>query len=221
MNTIIGNGLNTYRHTQQASRQNHTRIGNGNWGGAAEPLYEDARSMNIKDSGISAQEAYERMSGSGKALPEAEQDEECKNKSVEEGSTEQLSPTEDEIEILKVTDIEVVSLHNGVSFYYNCDTGELQCINHNDGRPGRHALWSKTLSYEDWERCCDEMLDRYADRAAGQFVYRYQAYLRHEEFWDMYLDGKVDLRTLTEKDVALSEEELYDKFLLDMASHKE
>ena len=36
----------------------------------------------------------------------------------------------------------------------------------------------------------------------------------------MYLDGKVDLRALTEKDDALSEEELYDKFLRDMAYHK-
>lgn len=199
MNTIIGNSSYTYRYTRQADKQNRARTGNGNWGRAAEPLYEDARSMNTKDSGISAQEAYERMSGPGKTLPEAGRD---------------------EIEISKVTDIEVVSLHNGVSFYYNCDTGELRCINHDNGRPGRHALWSKTLSLEDWEKCCDEMFDRYADRAAGQFVYRYQAYLRHEEFWDMYLEGKFDLRALVEKDDALSEEELYDKFLRDMANHE-
>lgn len=199
MNTIIGNGLNSYRHTQQAGKQNHIRTGNGNWGHAAESVYEDIGGLKTKDSGISAQEAYERLGNSGKTLPEAGQD---------------------EIEILKVTDIEVVSLHNGVSFYYNCDTGELQCINHNDGRPGRHALWSKTLSSEDWERCCDEMLDRYADRTAGQFVYRYQAYLRHEDFWDMYLEGKVDLRTLTEKDDSFSEEELYIKFLRDMANQR-
>ena len=164
MNTIIGNGLNTYRHTQQADRQNRVRTANGNWGRTAEPFYEDVQSSNTKDSGISAQEAYERMSGSGKAVSEAEQ-----SPPTEEGT-------------IKVTDIEVVSLHNGVSFYYNCDTGELQCINDYDSRPGRHALWSKTLTYEDWEQCCNEMLDRYADKAAGQFVYRYQAYLRHEDF---------------------------------------
>ena len=220
MNTIIGNSSYIYRHTQQAGKQNHIRTGNGNWGHAAESVYEDAGGLKTKDSGITAQEAYERVGNSGKTLPETGREEEYKDKSVEVSDTEQLPTKEDEIEILKVTDIEVVSLHNGVSFYYNCDTGELQCINHNDGRPGRHALWSKTLTYEDWERCCGEMLDRYADRAAGQFVYRYQAYLRHEEFWDMYLDGKVDLRTLTEKDAALSEEELYNKFLRDMVNRE-
>ena len=213
MNTIIDSGLNTYRHTQQADKQNCTRTGHGNWGRTAEPLYEDAWIINSKDSGISAQEAYERLGSSGKTLPEAGQDEECMDKSAKTSDAEQIPSAEDEIEILKVTDIEVVSLHNGVSFYYNCDTGELQCINHNDGRTGRHALWSKTLTYEDWERCCDEMLDRYADKAAGQFVYRYQAYLRYEEFWDMYLEGKVDFRALVERDDALSEEEFYSKFL--------
>ena len=36
----------------------------------------------------------------------------------------------------------------------------------------------------------------------------------------MYLEGKVDLKALTEKDDALSEEELYDKFLQDMANQR-
>lgn len=119
----------------------------------------------------------------------------------------------------KVTDIEVVSLNNGVSFYYNCDTGELQCINDYDSRPGRHALWSKNLSPEDWEKC-NKMFDNYADMAAGHFVFRYQAYLKHEEFWDMYLDGKVDLTTLVEDNDMFSEDELYDKFLRDIANRK-
>ena len=43
MNTIIDNGLNAYRHMQQADKRNHIRIRNGNWGSTAEPLYEDAR----------------------------------------------------------------------------------------------------------------------------------------------------------------------------------
>lgn len=89
MNTIIDNGLNTYRNMQQADKQNHARIRNGNWGSTAGPLYEDVRIPNTKDSGISVQEAYERLSGSGKTLPEAEQ----------------LSPTEGKIE--KVTDITI------------------------------------------------------------------------------------------------------------------
>ena len=201
MNTIIGNGLDTYRHTQQADKQNRARTGNGNWGRTAEPLYEDARSMNTKDSGISAQEAYERLGGSGKILPEAEQ----------------LPLAESEIE--KVTEIGVASLSNGVSFYFNDDTGEVICVNDNDSRPSRQVLWRKSLSPEDMARC-DKLFDNYADVTAGGFVFRYQAYLKHEEFWDMYLDGKVDLRALTEKDDALSEEELYDKLLRDMAYHK-
>lgn len=215
MNTIIGNGLNNYRYTQQSDKQNHTRIRNGNWGSTTEPFYEDVRILNTKDSGISVQEAYERLGGSGKALPETGQDEERKDKSVEASYTEQLPSTEDEI--LKVTDIEVASLSNGVSFYFNKDTGEVSCVNDNDSRPGRQILWSKTLSHEDMERC-NKMFDNYADIAAGHFVFRYQAYLKHEEFWDMYLDGKVDLGALTEKDDVLSEDELYDKFLRDMAN---
>ena len=43
MNTIIGNGLNTYRHTQQADKQNRVRTENGNWGRTAEPFYEDVQ----------------------------------------------------------------------------------------------------------------------------------------------------------------------------------
>ena len=216
MNTIIGNSSYIYRHTQQAGKQNHIRTGNGNWGHAAESVYEDAEGLKTKDSGISAQEAYER-SHSGKTLPEAGQEEEYKDKSVEVSDTEQLPSTEDEI--LKVTDIEVASLSNGVSFYFNKDTGEVSCVNDNDSRPGRQILWSKTLSPEDMERC-NKMFDNYADIATGHFVFRFQAYMKHEEFWDMYLDGKVDLGALTEKDDALSEDELYDKFLRDMESSR-
>lgn len=34
----------------------------------------------------------------------------------------------------------------------------------------------------------------------------------------MYLDGKVDLSTLIQEDAALSDDELYNKFLLDMVN---
>ena len=62
--------------------------------------------------------------------------------------------------------------------------------------------------------------EKVTDMAAGHFVFRYQAYLKHEEFWDMYLDGKVDLTTLVEDNDMFSEDELYDKFLRDMTNRK-
>lgn len=49
-------------------------------------------------------------------------------------------------------------------------------------------------------------------------MFRYDAYLKHEEFWDMYLEGKAGLTSLIKKDDALSVGELYDKFLRDMAN---
>ena len=111
----------------------------------------------------------------------------------------QLPSAEDVTETEKVTDIGVVSLSNGVSFYFNDDTGEVTCINDNDSRPGRQVMWSKVLSSEEMARC-DKLFDNYKDEAAGHFVFRYKAYLEHEEFWDMYLDGKVDLTALIQED---------------------
>lgn len=177
----------------------------------------DVQTVNTTDTGISMQEAYERLSGSGKPLPEAGQDEECKEKNVggsDLAASAGLPPG------TKVTEIAVASLPNGVSFYFNEDTGEVSCIDDRDSRPGRHALWSKILSPEERERVYNQLFDNYKDVAAGRFVYRYRAYLKHEEFWDMYLDGKVDLTTLVESDSMLSEEELYNKFLHDKVNGK-
>lgn len=126
---------------------------------------------------------------------------------------ELLEKTETE----KVTDIGVASLPNGVSFYFNNDTGEVSCVNDNDSRPGRQVMWSKILSSEGMARC-DKLFDNYKDETAGHFVFRYKAYLKHEKFWDMYLDGKVDLAALVQEDSALSDDELYNKFLRDMAN---
>lgn len=150
-------------------------------------------------------------------LAEAGQDEECKEKNVD-GSD--LAASAGLPPGTKVTEIAVASLPNGVSFYFNEDTGEVSCINDRDSRPGRHALWSKILSPEERERVYNQLFDNYKDVAAGRFVYRYRAYLKHEEFWDMYLDGKVDLTTLVESDSMLSEEELYNKFLHDKVNGK-
>lgn len=208
MNTIIGNSLYSYRGTQQVDKQNHIRIRNDNLGSAAEQLYENVRIVKTKDSGISIQEAYERICDPGKAIPEVEQDEECEDMFIK------VSDVKEEVSLdgeANVTEIGVASLPNGVSFYFNEDTGEVSCVNDSDTRPGRHVLWSKTLSPGDWEKC-DKLFDNYKDAAAGGFIFRYRAYLMHEEFWDMYLEGKVDLATLTENDDMLSEDELYNKF---------
>lgn len=95
----------------------------------------------------------------------------------------------------KVTEIGVASLPNGISFYFNEDTGEVSCVNDKDDRPGRQVLWSKNLTSEEMERC-DRLFENYKDEAAGHFVFRYSAYLEREEFWDRYLAGKIDLATL-------------------------
>ena len=103
------------------------------------------------------------------------------------------------------------------SFYFNDDTGEVTCVNDNDSRSGRQVMWSKILSSEEMARC-DKLFDNYKDEAAGHFVFRYKAYLKHEEFWDMYLGGKVDLAALIQGDDTLSDDGLYDKFLQNMAN---
>lgn len=217
MNIISSNNSYIYRSTQQADKQNHDQTRNGNWESTAKQFYEDAQTVNTEDSGISIQEAYERMGSSGKALPEAGQDEECKEKNVE-GSD--LAASAGLPPGTKVTEIAVWSLPNGVSFYFNEDTGEMSCINDRDSRPGRHALWSKIIAPEDRERVYNQLFDNYKDVAVGNFVYRYRAYLKHEEFWDMYLENKVDLTTLVEHDSTLSEDELYNKFLKDMRNRE-
>ena len=140
-------------------------------------------------------------------------DEEYKDKPVEVSDVKQPPSLGGLDGKTKVTEIGVASLKD-FSFYFNEDTGEISCISHYNNQPGRHPLWSKHLSAEERERC-DKLFDNYKDVAAGGFVFRYRAYLMHEEFWDMYLEGKVDLSTLMEHDDTLSENELYNKFLLD------
>lgn len=213
MNTIIDNSSYSYRNAQQTDKQNHVRIRNGNQGSTKEHLYEEARIVRTKDFGISMQEAYKRMCDLGKALPEVGQDEECKDKFDERSGVKGIASLAGLSPETKVTEIGVASLKD-VSFYFNEDTGEVSCVSHSDKYSARNVLWSKILSSEDWKRC-DKLFDNYKDAAAGGFVFRYRAYLLHEEFWDMYLEGKVDLATLTESDDTLSEDEFYNKFLRD------
>lgn len=89
-----------------------------------------------------------------------------------------------------ITDIEVVSLADEeISFYYNTDTGELKCIENNDHRPGQN-LWNMTLSPEEYEKCAP-LFERYKGETQWQFYYG--AYLRHEDFWEMYLQEGFDI----------------------------
>ena len=213
MNTISSNSSYTYRCRQQADKQPYVRNKNGNLGSTAGHLYEDVQIINTKDSSISMLEAYERLSGLGKTLLEADQNGECKDKSAEVSDVGRFPSLGGLCPETKVTEIGVASLKD-FSFYFNEETGEVSCISHSDNRPGWNPLWSKNLSPEDRERC-DKLFDNYKDVTAGDFVYRYRAYLMHEEFWDMYLEGKVDLATLIESDDTLSEDELYNKFLRD------
>lgn len=130
--------------------------------------------------GISAWEAYESMSGSTKIIPEASQD----------------TSADSQPEPKKVIEMSIASLPDmGISFYFNEQTGEVSCVNDNDPTPGRQVLWSKQLSGEEMTRC-DALFERYPDYAKGCFEYRYKAYLMDEKFWDMFLDGKIDLKAL-------------------------
>lgn len=217
MNTIISNSSYACRSTQQTDRQKHARSRNVNLESTVEQFYGDVGTANTKDSDISVQEVYERMGGLAKTLPEAEQDDEYMDKSIGESDVKR-SPSSASLDgETHVTEIGVVSLPSGVSFYFNEDTGEVSCVNDRDSRPGKQILWNKILSPEELVKC-DKMFENYKDIAAGCFVCKYRAYLPHEEFWDMYLEGKVDLAKLTESDDTLSEEELYRGFLRDMAS---
>lgn len=216
MNAINSNSSYIYGSTQQATNQNRVQTGNGNWESTAKQFYENAQTVNTKEPGISVQEAYERLNGSGKILPEAGQDEECEDKSIQKSNINELAISAGLSPDTKVTEIAVWSLFNGFSFYLNEDTGELSCVSDYDSRSGRHALWTKTISPKDRERVYNQLLDDYKDVAAGHFVYRYRAYLPHKEFWDMYLEDKVDLTSLIEYDDTLSEEEFYNMFLRDI-----
>lgn len=214
MNEISGNRLYPYRSTQQASKQNHVWIRNSNPKGTEEKFYDDIQTVNSRNSGISRQEAYERLSGSGKILQEESQDEAYNEKFMEVSDVNQLASQAGLSSDIKVTETGVVSLSNGVSFYFDEGTGEVSCVSHNDSHSGKHVLWSKTFLPEDMIKC-DKLFDNYKDIAAGHIVFRYRAYLKHEEFWDMYLNGRVDLSTLIESDDMLSEDELYNKFIQD------
>ena len=91
------------------------------------------------------------------------------------------------------------------SFYFNDETGEVSCVDDTNPKPGRQSLWSRTLSEEELARC-DKLFDRY--KGERNWIYRYEAYLKHEDFWDMYLDNDTDIQLV---DGLFKDQELYDK----------
>lgn len=120
------------------------------------------------------------MSGKAKMIPEASQD----------------ASVASQPEPKKVIDIGVATFPDmGISFYFNEQTGEVKCVNLKDPDPGRQVLWSKQLSDEEMTKC-DALFENYPDYTKGCFEYRYKEYLTDEKFWDMFLDGKIDLKTL-------------------------
>ncbi len=94
------------------------------------------------------------------------------------------------------------------SFYYNHSTGELDCVKDNSGKAGRDILWSKEISEIDYENC-GALFERYKGETTWE--YKYEAYLAHEDFWDMYLNGDVDMDALRKADELLTGDDLFNK----------
>ncbi len=99
----------------------------------------------------------------------------------------------------KVIEMAVVSLPDmGISFHYNLDTGELECVDDNNTQPGRQIRWSKRISMEEYDRC-HELFDR--SRGEHTWEYTYATYLSNEKFWDMFLNNELDLSDVEETDI--------------------
>jgi hypothetical protein len=82
---------------------------------------------------------------------------------------------------------------SGISFYYNHSTGVLDCVDDTGSKKGRDILWSKTVSKDDYDRCA-ALFEKY--KGDSTWEYKYEAYLAHKEFWDMYLNNEFDEKTL-------------------------
>lgn len=187
MNTIDNNKYmnpNTYPTNVQKSAQmkDNSRTGK---------IYEEAPVQHRPEAEMTTQNAYEKMSAAMRTIPEEKQPAETISETTPESPSEAKE--------LRVIECSIVSLDNGISFYFNDETGEVRCVDDNDPRPGRQVLWSRTLSKEELEKC-DKLFENHADQETGGFVFRFQAYLGHEEFWDKYLEGRIDLEALKQED---------------------
>ena len=98
------------------------------------------------------------------------------------------------VKYMNVIDGYVCSMPNsGISFYYTPSTGELDCVDDTSPKEGRTILWSKEISEEIYERCF-ALFGRYQGERTWE--YRYEAYLGHEDFWDMLLNHEFDAEAL-------------------------
>ncbi len=137
---------------------------------------------------------------------------EQKLSNITEQSSEEVTsvPKED---YSNVRECSVVSLFStDVSFYYYHDTGEMQCIDDTNSSPGRQVLWSKVLSEEDYESCAP-LFEKY--RKEAHWEYKYENYLKHEFFWDMYLNDEFDIKTLNDVDKVLADDKLFERVFQD------
>lgn len=199
MNAINSNYPQACGNMQQEEIRNRNREYSHGYKSIEEKPQENIQPPNTDNAGFSPLEVYESMSGKAKMIPEADQG---------AAGDDQAGPK-------KVIEMGVVSLIDmGISFLFNMQTGEVSCVNDNDPNSGVRVLWSKQLSDEEMTKC-DALFENYPNFSKGYFEYRYKAYLKHEEFWDMYLEDKIDLKTL-EWGSSYSDDELYDRFLQDM-----
>lgn len=180
MDVINSSYLCTYGNARQEEIRNRSQGHIDGYKSIEEKPQENINAQITDNAGISAWEAYESMSGKAKIIPEASQD----------------TSVDSQPEPKKVIEIGVTTLFDlGISFYFNEQTGEVCCVNDIDPNPGRRVLWSKQLSGEEMTKCA-ALFECYPDYAKGCFEYRYKAYLMDEKFWDMFLDGKIDLKAL-------------------------
>lgn len=103
------------------------------------------------------------------------------------------------IDMDKVIEVEVATIPEaGVSFYYNLNTGEMECVDDTNTQPGRQIKWSKKISMEEYDKC-HELFDR--SRGERTWEYTYGEYLGYEKFWDMFLNNEIDLANVEQTDL--------------------
>lgn len=117
--------------------------------------------------------------------------------------------TEISSQYLNVTECSVCSFpDSGISFYYNHSTGVLECVDDTNNQPGRQILWSKQLSEEAYDSC-EPLFER--QKGERNWTYKYEAYLAHEDFWDMYLNHEFDIEAFRNADMLLTDNSLFDQ----------
>ena len=117
----------------------------------------------------------------------------------------------------KIVHSDVLSLSSsGISFYYNYETGILQCVDDKDPAHGRQVVWEKELTEEQYDNCL-KLYEKYPGEHT--WVYKYEAYLPYEDFWDSYLNGDIDLDKLDEINEAFIDRKLPDRLLQNCPKH--